>query len=121
MRRALFLTICLTLLTLLPPTPVSAANCGDDVKIVYMRRFAFVPDVQWMCAGQWVAVVNGHSEYITVRYWDAQGRQVDSPWIRPNSYIWISAPTTMIAKTYGRYSYTLENGYVKLGMAPDGY
>ena len=121
MRRALFLTIGLTLLSLLPPTPVSAADCGPGVKIVQMRRFGFVPETQWMCSGQAVAIVNGHNEYITVQYWDASGPQIDTPWIRPGSYFWVYAPTTMIARTYGRYTYNLKNGVVKLGMAPDSY
>ena len=116
-----FFTICLTMLTLLTPAPVAAADCGPSVKIVQMRRFAFVPDTQWMCGGQAVAIVNGHNEYITVQYLDALGRQIDTPWIRPGSYFWVYAPTTMIARTYGRYTYNLKNGVVKLGMAPDSY
>ena len=120
MFRILF-TICLAMFTLLTPAPALAAECGPATKIVQMRRFAFLPDIQWMCSGQAVAVVNGHNEYITVRYWDGYGRQIDTPWIRPGSYFLVYAPTTMIARTYGRYSYTLKNGVVKLGMAPDSY
>ena len=53
---------------------VSAADCGPSTKIMRIEKYAFVPDVQYMCCSQPVVVYNVSGRYMSFSYKVLYGR-----------------------------------------------
>ena len=122
MRSTFLALICLCLATLAAPRAATAAGCGPGVKIVYIWSSGYIPDKQYICAGQQVALVNNSGTYVSFKYRDAYNREIAISNLRPGSYIWVDAATTIYAgSTYGRYGHPITDGQVLWGMAPDSY
>ena len=102
---------------------VSAADCGPSTKIMRIEKYAFVPDVQYMCCSQPVVVYNVSGRYMSFTYKVLYGRTTSESNLRSGSYIWLYSPTSIYnVRYYYNREYTyLTDEEVKSGTGPDSH